>query len=237
MTTRLHDRRFPGETDAYRTARDELLSAELALRTRLDEVAARRRALPPGGVLREDYVFAELAPAGTGEPTVRRVRLSELFRGNCQSLVLYSFMFGPDWETPCRLCTAFLDGLNGNAPHLAQRIDLAVVAKAPIEAIHDWGRRRGWTHLRLLSSNGNTYNRDYFGEDEAGEQIPNLNVFRRVGDRIAHFYATELLFLRPEPGQHPRHIDLLWPLWGILDLTPEGRGTDWLPSVRYAEEP
>jgi hypothetical protein len=114
--------------------------------------------------------------------------------------------------------------------------DTAMVAKEPITAIHDWGRQRGWTHLRLLSSSRSTYNRDYFGENEAGEQIPNLNVFRRVGDRIEHFYATELLFLQPRAGQHPRHVDLLWPLWGVLDLTPEGRGTDWLLSVRYAEE-
>jgi predicted dithiol-disulfide oxidoreductase (DUF899 family) len=234
--TRLHDRRFPGETDEYREARNALLAAEDDLRTRLEKVAALRRTLPPGGVLREDYVFDEIAPEGAGETAARRVRLSGLFRPDRKALVLYSFMFAPEWETPCRMCTAFLDGLNGNAPHLRQRIDLAVVAKAPSAAIRDWGRRRGWTNLRLLSSSGNTYNRDYFGENEAGEQIPNLNVFRRVGDRIEHFYATELLFLPPEKGQHPRHLDLLWPLWGLLDLTPEGRGTDWVPSVRYAEE-
>ncbi|MFN8544484.1 MAG: DUF899 family protein [Candidatus Binatia bacterium] len=105
-----------------------------------------------------------------------------------------------------------------------------------LAAIHDWGRQGGWTHLRLLSSSRNTFSRDCFGENDAGERIPNLNVFRRVGDRIEHFSATELLFLRPEAGQHPRHVDLLWPLWGVLDLTPEGRGAEGLPSVRYAEE-
>jgi predicted dithiol-disulfide oxidoreductase (DUF899 family) len=232
--TRLHDRRFPGESDRYRDARDALLAAELDLRSRLEQVAALRRALPPGGRVHEDYVFDEL-PHGGADDAVRRVRLSELFRPGRQSLVLYGFMFGPDWETPCRMCTAFLDGLDGNVPHLRQRIDVAVVAKAPIARVEAWGRERGWRHLRLLSSGGSTYNRDYFGENEAGEQIPTLNVFRRVGDAVEHFYATELLFLGPEPGQHPRHVDLLWPLWGVLDLTPEGRGTTWLPSVRYPE--
>lgn len=227
--TPTHHRRFPGESDAYRRARNALLAAEHELRVRIEEVAALRRALPAGGPVAEDYAFEERTAAGD----VARVRLSALF-GDRPTLVLYSFMFGPDWETPCPMCTSFLDSLNGNAPHLAQRIALAVAAKAPIDRVHAWGRQRGWTNLRLLSSGATTYNRDYFGENEAGEQIPTLNVFRKAGDRVEHFYATEQLFVPPPPGQHPRHVDLLWPLWGVLDVTPEGRGTDWMPRVRYA---
>ncbi len=233
MSTSRHSVRFPGEREPYRQARDELLRAEIDLRTRLEEVAAMRRRLPLGGELREDYVFDEGAPDLDDSHAVRTVRMSELVRPGTDSLVVYSFMYGPNMETPCPMCTALLDGLDGTALHATRRITFVVVARSPIQRVRAFARERGWRHLRLLSSAGNTYSRDYHGETPGGEQLPSLNVFVRRNGRIHHFYNTELLFAPCETGQHPRHVDLLWPLWSLFDLTPEGRGTDWYPKLDY----
>jgi predicted dithiol-disulfide oxidoreductase (DUF899 family) len=229
----LHDKRFPNESPAYRHARDQLLRAETALRRQMEEVASLRRTLPLGGEISEDYQFAE-GPADLGESSpVRTVKLSELFtRGD--TLVVYSFMYGPSAAQPCPMCSSMLDGLNGNAPHILQRTDLVVVAKSPIERVRAFALERGWRNLRLLSSYANSYNRDYFGEGADGAQWPTLNVFVRRAGKVFHSYCTELLFVPPEPGQNGRHVDLLWPLWNVLDLTPEGRGSDWYPKLRYA---
>jgi predicted dithiol-disulfide oxidoreductase (DUF899 family) len=107
------------------------------------------------------------------------------------------------------------------------------VARSPIERIRAYARSRGWTNLRLLSSAGNSYHRDYHGEAPDGSQVPMLNVFVRSDGTTRHFYATELVFAETQPGQNARHVDLLWPIWNALDLTPEGRGTDWYPRLRY----
>ena len=233
MSTSLHSVRFPEESEPYRRARDELLRAEIDLRTRLEEVAAMRRRLPLGGELRDDYVFEEGAPDLDDSHAVRTVRMSQLFRPGTDSLVAYSFMYGPNMEKPCPMCTALLDGLNGTAPHATQRITFVVVARSPIHRVRAFARERGWRTLRLLSSAGNTYNRDYHGETPGGEQLPSLNVFVRRHGRIHHFYNAELLFAPGEKGQDPRHVDLLWPLCSLFDLTPEGRGTDWYPKLDY----
>jgi predicted dithiol-disulfide oxidoreductase (DUF899 family) len=225
--------RFPGESATYRAARDELLAAERELRKQVAQVAQLRRELPLGGELHEDYAFEE-GPAGLADaasPAV--VKLSDLFREGIHTLALYSFMFGPEMQQACPMCTSFLDSLNGAAPHAAQRLNLAVVAKSPIARIHEFARGRGWLNLRLLSSARNTYNRDYHAETAAGGQLPVFNLFARRGGRIYHAYNTELLYAPPEPGQNERHIDMLWPLWNLLDLTPEGRGTDWYPRLSY----
>jgi predicted dithiol-disulfide oxidoreductase (DUF899 family) len=220
--------RFPGESAKYRTARNDLLKAEKSLRRQLEMVAAKRRKLPLGGALPEDYLFEELTSSGA----VRQVRFSELFAGGKGTLIIYNYMFGPQAAAPCPLCTSILDSLDGAAPHVSQRASLAVVAKAPIQTVMEFARSRGWQHLRLLSSAHNTYNRDYHGETPEGDQLPSLNVFVRRGARISHFYHTELLF-GPERGQDARHVDLIWPLWHLLDVTPEGRGTTWYPQLRY----
>jgi len=162
------------------------------------------------------------------------VRLSELFEPGKDSLVLYSFMYGPDMAEPCPMCTSLLDGLNGTAPHAMQRVNFAVVARSPIARVRDWARVRGWRNLRLLSSAQNTYNRDYHGETPDGNQMPNLNVFVRRDGRVHHFWGSELLWVPPEPGQDTRHVDLLWPLWSMFDLTPEGRGHSY-PELTHGE--
>jgi predicted dithiol-disulfide oxidoreductase (DUF899 family) len=217
---------FPNENRQYRGARKDLLDAKAALRRQVEKVAALRRALPEGGKVPEDYVFEEEGG---------KVRLSELFRrGN--TLVAYSFMFGPKMQKPCPMCTAVIDGLNGNAMHIAQRTNLVVIAKSPIDRIMDYARSRGWSHLRLLSSASNSYNRGYHGESEDGSQLPILNVFVKKSAAIRHFYATELLFAPADKGQNNRHVDAIWPLWNLLDFTPEGRGTDWYPKIDYANQ-
>ena len=216
--------RFPGETAKYRSARDKLLKSEIALRRQIESVAAQRRKLPPGGALREDYVFD-----AAGGP----VPLSSLFAPGKDTLLIYNFMFGPQMAAACPACTSILDGLDGAALHAAQRVNLAIVARSPIDRVLGFARERGWRHLRLLSSAGNTYNRDYHGEDENGDQFPMMNVFTRRGGRMRHAWGTELFFGPADRGQDKRHVDLIWPLWNLLDMTPEGRGTGWWPKLSY----
>jgi predicted dithiol-disulfide oxidoreductase (DUF899 family) len=216
--------RFPGESAAYRAARDELLAAERDLRRHVEQVAELRRKLPLGGEVPEDYVFDD----GAG-----LVKLPDLFREGVDTLALYSFMFSPEMKQACPMCTSFLDSLDGAAPHAGQRLNLAVVAKSPIGRIRDFAYGRGWRNLRLLSSAGNTYNRDYHGENAAGGQMPVFNLFVRRDGKIYHSYATELVFRPADAGQNQRHIDMLWPLWNLLDLTPEGRGSNWFPRLAY----
>jgi predicted dithiol-disulfide oxidoreductase (DUF899 family) len=242
------DVRFPGESEEYRRERNRLLEAEIELRRAIERVAAQRRDLPPGGVVPEDYVFERAG--GGGE-----VRFSELFESGMDTLVVYSFMFprysgdtrpGPEAgataqlpleETPCASCTSILDSLDGAARHLTQRVNLAVVAKSDPERIGDFARERGWRHLQLLSSRKNTYNRDYHAESPDFGQLPILNVFVRDGDGFRHSWATELMFAPREEGEDPRHVDAIWPVWHVLDMTPEGRGTDTrFPALRYGED-
>ena len=238
---------FPGESVEYRAARDQLLDQEIQLRRATEAVAAARRELPPGGVVSEDYVFQ--AAGADGAPT--DVRLSELFRPGRDSLVIYNFMFprhsgderpGPQAgqtallplaEGPCPSCTAFLDQLDGAAEHVGQRINLAVVAKSPLPRVVTFAKERGWRRLRLLSSANTTYNRDYQGETAERSQQPMLNVFHRDGETIRHVWGSELLYAPTEPGQDPRHIGLLEPLWNLFDLTPQGRPSDWNEQLSY----
>jgi predicted dithiol-disulfide oxidoreductase (DUF899 family) len=223
------ERRFyPNESPEYRVARDELLEAESGLRAQVEAVAALRRTLPLGGEAKQDYAFDELATDGSP----RKVALSELFAPGKDSLLIYGFMFGPEMERPCPMCTSFLDSLDGAAPHIRQRINLAVSARSPIERVAEFGASRGWSNLRLLSSANNSFQHDYLAEGDDGSQWPMANVFVRRGGAIHHFWGTELLF-RDFPTGNSRHVDMLWPLWNALDTTPEGRGSDWYPGLDY----
>jgi predicted dithiol-disulfide oxidoreductase (DUF899 family) len=240
---------FPGESVDYRAARDRLLEKEIELRRATEAVAAARRELPAGGVVPEDYVFQR--EGADGIPT--DVRLSELFTPGNDSLVIYNFMFprhagderpGPQAgqtallplaEGPCPSCTALLDQLDGAAEHASQRVNLAVVAKSPLPRIVAFAKERGWRRLRLLSSADNTYNRDYHGETAEGSQQPMLNVFQRDGDVIRHFWGAELLYAPTDPGQDPRHVGTLEPLWNLFDLTREGRPADWDEQLSYPD--
>jgi predicted dithiol-disulfide oxidoreductase (DUF899 family) len=225
----LHALRFPGEADEYRRARNDLLLAEIDLRRQIEAVAARRRALPAGGEVPADYVFDEWDD-DAGAP--RSVRLSELFEDGKDTLFLYSFMMAPG-ESACPSCTSIVDGLDGQVRHIAQRVSHAICAKAPIEEFRAHAQARGWRSARLLSSSGSSYNRDYHTESPDGSQHPIATVFTRRDGTIRHFWSSELAYAGGEPGQHPRHVDFMWPLWNILDRTPEGRGSDWGPALAY----
>ncbi len=215
-----HDIRYPNETDEYRIKRNELLDAEMELRAKIEAVAALRRGLPLGGLV-EDYVFD-----GVGGS----VRLSELFEEGKQSLILYGYMYGPDDEAPCPMCSSFLDGANAYYPHLSQRVNFAIVARSPIERLCAVAEERGWSRLPLLSSANNDYAIDYVTQAPDGSQLPKCHVFVKREDGVHHFWASELLFAPWD--QHPRHIDMLWPIWHYFDLTPEGR-ENWMPALDY----
>ena len=219
----LHGVEFPNESVKYRAKRNELLRAEMDLRTHVERVAALRRKLPLGGEVREDYLFE-----GADGP----VKLSELF-GKHDTLVLYNFMYGPRMKEACPMCTAMLDSLDGAAEHLGQRVGVAVVAKSPIERIQNFARERGWDQMRLVSSADNSFNRDYQGETANGDQMPMLHVFTRRNGKIHHFWGSEMLFPSAMRRQNSRHIDMIWPLWNVLDLVPDGRGSDWIPRLSY----
>ena len=232
----LHETRFPGESDEYRSARDELLRAESDLREHIEAVAEQRRRLPRGGKVQSDYAFRERAPGGDG---TRAVRLSELFEDGKDTLFLYSFMFVPDGAgdplgAACPSCTAAMDAVSAQVRHLTPVINVAVAAKVPLERLRAHAELRGWPEIRLLSSAGSAYNRDYAGEAPDGRQQPMANVFVRRGGDMYHHWGSELRLIASPAGQDPRHLDFMWPLWSILDLTPAGRGSDWRPQLDYA---
>jgi predicted dithiol-disulfide oxidoreductase (DUF899 family) len=239
---------FPGESPEYRAARDRLLEQEIELRRTMEAVAAARRELPPGGVVPRDYVFQGVAAGGTATD----VRLSELFMPGRDSLAIYSFMYPRDPgddrpgpvngqtallpldEGPCPSCVAFLDQLEGAAEHVSQHLNFAVVAKAPPGRLVTFAKERGWRRLRLLSSAANSYNRDYHAETDEGTQRPMLTVFHRDGAVIRHFWSSELFYAPWDPGEDPRHVGTLEPVWNLFDLTPEGRPREWDEQLSYA---
>ncbi|HEU4557769.1 MAG TPA: DUF899 family protein [Longimicrobium sp.] len=238
---------FPNESAEYRQARNALTDAEIALRRSMEAVAQARRDLPPGGVVPEDYVFQGRREDGSSGD----VKLSELFAPGHRSLAIYNMMFprSPDDERPgpasgatarlpleegpCPSCTAILDQLDAAARHFTDRISFAVVAKTPLPRLLAFGEERGWRHLRLLSSARNTYGRDYLGETPDGLQQPMLNVFERADGVIRHFWGSEVLYGPLDPGQDPRHVGTLEPLWNMLDLTREGRSGGWDEQLQY----
>ena len=223
---------FPGESAEYRAARDRLLEQEAEMRRAIEAVAAARRALPPGGAVAEDYVFQGAGPGGAPAD----VKLSELFAPGKDTLVIYSMMFpraprrGPAVPVVHAVPGLLRRRRRARLPARQRRDRGQGGAAAPARPC----RRRGWRRLRLLSTAGNAYNHDYHGETPDGsQQLPMLNVFRRDGDTIRHFWGSELLYEPPDPGQDPRHAETIDPLWNLFDFAPEGRGADWYPALRY----
>ena len=213
--------RFPNESDAYRRARDALLAEEIELRRHIERVAQQRRALPPGGKVPKDYRLE-----GVEGP----VSFSQLF-GDKQTLVVYSWMFGPQRQRPCPMCTSLLSAWDGEAADVDQRVSLVVTARSPIERLTEFARDRGWRHLRLYSDGAGDFTRDYVNAEDG--DVPAFNVFTRRDGSIRHFWSGEMGGLTADPGQDPRGAPDLMPLWTILDSTPEGRGADWYPKLEY----
>ena len=215
-------RSFPNDSADYRKARTDLLAAEIELRRHTERVAAQRRALPAGGKVPQDYAF-------TAEDG-RTIRLSEMF-GDHDTLIVYNYMFGPQRERPCPMCTTLLDAWDGLAPHLQQRIALAVVARSPVERLAAFKRERGWRSLPFYSSAANSFNKDYAFEEPAKGDNAAINVFTRRDGTIRHSWGDEMGPGTEDPGQDGRGAVDPMLLWSLLDLTPGGRGVDWYPKL------
>jgi predicted dithiol-disulfide oxidoreductase (DUF899 family) len=214
----------PNESAAYRAARNELLVEEIELRRQLERVASKRRALPPGGEIPQDFqLISESGP----------VRLSSLFGGK-QTLMVYSMMYGPQRNAPCPMCTSFLSSWNGTAVNLRQRVAIAVTARSSIERLIDYKSQRGFVNLPFFSDGSGDYTRAYVSAEDA--DVPGFSVFSRRDGVIRHFYSGEMSAAMADPGQDPRGAPDLDPLWLMLDLAPEGRGTDWYPKLSYEEK-
>lgn len=214
---------LPNESDSYRRARHALLVEEIELRRHIERVAEQRRALPPGGAATGDYRFE--GEAGT-------LDLAGLF-GDRQTLVVYSYMFGPQRERPCPMCTSLLSAWDGEAVDIEQRVALAVVARSPLERLLAFRKERGWRGLRLYSDLNGHYSSDYHALSQDGGDDAAITVFTRRDGTIRHFWSGEMSAATADPGQDPRGAPDLMPIWTILDMTPEGRGTNWYPKLSY----
>jgi predicted dithiol-disulfide oxidoreductase (DUF899 family) len=218
------------ESSEYLTKREELRLAEIELMRQRERVAELRRHLPQGAPI-QDYQFVE-GPhdLNAGDAPVRTVRLSELFTKPNRSLIIYHLMYGKRQTKPCPMCTAWLDGANGVAHHLAQNLDFAVLAAADVPTLRAHARARGWDKLRLLSAGNSTLKYDLGSEDREGLQDSTVSVFTRDADgTLRHFYTAHP---RIAPEIPERGIDLLAPIWHFMDLTPQGRG-NWYANLAY----
>jgi len=217
--------RMPGESADYRAARRALLAEEIELRRHMERVAAQLRALPPGGPVTGDYRFqTEDGPSD----------FAGLF-GDKETLVIYNYMFGPQRERACPMCTNVLDAWDANAVDLAQKLSLVVVARSPIERLVAWKQERGWKNLRLVSDLNDAYSRDYHLLQEDGSEGGGANVFSRRDGAIRHVWSDEMTESTADPGQDQRGAPVTaTPLWLVLDATPDGRERSWYPSLNYA---
>jgi predicted dithiol-disulfide oxidoreductase (DUF899 family) len=218
------------EPAEYLARREQLRLAEIDLVQHQERVSALRRQLPLGPVL-PDYEFLE-GPASldAGDEPLHSVKLSELFTAADRPLVVYHLMYGKKQTKPCPMCTMWVDGFNGVAQHIAQNIDFAIVAAAEPRALRDHARARGWHRLRLLSAGSGTFKFDLGSEDADGVQDSAVSVLTRDTQyTVRHFYTAHP---RMAPEIKERGIDLLAPVWHLLDLTPGGRG-NWYSSLSY----
>jgi predicted dithiol-disulfide oxidoreductase (DUF899 family) len=214
--------RYPNESDEYRRARTTLLAEEIELRRHIQRVAEQRRALPPGGEAR-DYHFLD--------EEGKEVGLVDLF-GRHDTLFTYFWMFGPERERPCPMCTSFVGSLDIPAPDIEQRVALAIIGRSPVARQLAFARERGWTHLKFYQTVGDGFARDYRAL-VGGEEWAAVLVWKREGDRVLLFWAAEGGSATADPGFDPHLAPDPTPLWNILDWTPAGRGTDWYPSLDY----
>jgi predicted dithiol-disulfide oxidoreductase (DUF899 family) len=214
--------RYPNESQEYRKAREALLKDEQQLIDKVKAVAAKRRKLPPGGQLKENYVFQWANDGKVGH----RVTFSELF-GDKNTLLLYSWMFGPSWDKPCPSCTSLMDGFDRAWYSVAQDAAFAGIAKAPAEKIKAWAKERGWSQIPLLSGYESSFQADYKCQDSDDMQLPVMHAFRKSDGKIFHFWATETM---------SNHVDTVWPYWNLFDFTPEGRPDRDTPPQRFRSE-
>jgi len=215
--------RYPNETQQYRDARDALLKDEQELIERTKALAAKRRTLPLGGELKRDYVLQWANDGKVGQS----VKFSELF-GDKPTLLLYSWMFGPNWDKPCPSCTSLMDGFDRTWYSVSRHTAFAAIAKAPPGKINTWARERGWSQIPLLSGSESPFQADYRCQAENDDkQLPVMHCFTRRDGKIFHFWATETM---------SNHVDTVWPYWNLFDFTPEGRPDVVTPPQRFRSE-
>jgi predicted dithiol-disulfide oxidoreductase (DUF899 family) len=215
---------FPGESDAYSQARKKLLAEEIEFRRHMTRLSEQRRALPPGPVISTKYRF-KLANGS-------EVGLRDLF-GKHDTLVSYFWMYGPQRERPCPMCTNWLGGVNGNATDIEQRVALKILGRSPVDRQRAFAAERGWQHLDFVQTVGDAYAKDHRLLDDQGNENAAITVYKRQGDEVRLFYAAEMPLGAADPGQDPRTAPDIAPLWSILDLTPAGRDKDWYPKLKY----
>jgi predicted dithiol-disulfide oxidoreductase (DUF899 family) len=215
--------RYPNESQEFRDAREALLKDEQELIQKVKSVAAKRRQLPLGGELKEDYVLQWANDGKVGKP----VRFSELL-GDKDSLLLYSWMFGPNWDKPCPSCTSLMDGFDRTWYSVAQNAAFAAIAKAPADRINAWAKERGWSQIPLVSGSQSSYQADYKCQGETDDmQLPVMHVFTRRDGKIFHSWGTEGM---------TNHVDTVWPYWNLMDFTPEGRPDRDTPPQTFRSE-
>ncbi len=217
-------RPFPGEDDDYAKARRSLLAEEIDLRRKMTRIAEQRRALPPGPLITADYRFNDAHDADRS--------LADLF-GDHDTLVAYFWMYGPERERPCPMCTNWLGSVNGNANDIRQRVALKIFGRSPVERQQAFAQERGWLALDFVQTVGDDYARDYHLLNKDRTENPALVVYKRNGSGIRLFWKSEMTGDMADPGQDPRDAPDIASLWNVLDLTPGGRGTDWYPSLDY----
>lgn len=215
---------FPGESPEYARARIELLAEEIRARRQMTAVAERRQALPPGPVVDKAYRFKDENGQDVG--------LAELF-GDKDTLVTYFWMYGPERDRPCPMCTNLLGSVNGNAADIKQRVALKILGRSPVERQNAFAAERGWRDLDFIQTVGDDYAQDLGVLMDDKSEYPALVVFKKDGDAVRVFWASEMRLEMADPGQDPRDAPDLGVLWSVLDLTPDGRGTDWYPKLRY----
>jgi predicted dithiol-disulfide oxidoreductase (DUF899 family) len=214
---------FPGASPEYDAARQKLLQEEIEFRRHMTRLVEQRRALPPGPVIRKNYRFKDEQGFECG--------LRELF-GEHDTLVTYFWMYGPERERPCPMCTNWLGAVNGNAADIRQRVALKILGRSPVGRQYAFAQERGWRDLHFVQTVGDDYARD-LGLLQADGEYPALTVYQRSGDEVRLFWASEMTKAMADPGQDPRDAPDIASLWSILDLTPTGRGTDWYPKLQY----
>ncbi|MDW6024709.1 DUF899 family protein [Mesorhizobium sp. BAC0120] len=216
---------YPNDSAEYRKARTALLAEEIELRRHIERVAAQRRALPLGGELATDYAFTD--------ENGKTVRMADLF-GPHDTLVTYFWMYGPQRQRPCPMCTSFLGSLDIPARDITQRVPFAVIGRSPVERQLAFARERGWRNLKFYATQGDDFARDYRGLAPNGEEWPALDVWVKRDGKIFHFWGGEMGGTQ-DPGQDPRGAPEVAPLWTVLDLTPAGRDPEWYPKLEYVD--
>ena len=215
---------FPGDSPEYRKARTALLLEEIELRRHIERVAQMRRALPPGGEVTKDYRFLDKDGKDHG--------LADLF-GQHDTLISYFWMYGPQREQPCPMCTASLNAYEAAARDLTQRVSIVIIGRSPVSRQLAFARERGWRFLDFYQCVGDDFPTDYRGLHDNGEEWPQLDVWTRQGGTVRHFWAAAEMAGTADPGFDAHNTPDHEALWSLLDLTPGGRGTDWYPKLGY----